>query len=69
MAEVEVEVKNHTITTITILKHRNGKGQTAESITNDVIKAQTLDVDTVSGATYSSYTILKAIEKAIVSTK
>ena len=62
---VEVSVKDHAITGINILEHRNGKGESAEAIVNDVIQAQTLNVDTVSGATFSSYTILKAIENAL----
>ncbi len=50
---------------ITILQHDNGLGSTAESIVNDVVKEQSLDIDTVSGATVSSKCILKAVENAI----
>lgn len=62
---VGVTVKNHTITNIAIIKHTNGKGAAAEAIVNKVIKKQSLQVDTVSGATYSSKVILKAIENAL----
>lgn len=63
--KVEVSVNNHQITDISILQHNNGLGSTAESIVNDVIKEQSLDIDAVSGATVSSKCILKAVENAI----
>lgn len=63
--KVEVSVSNHRITNITILQHDNGLGSTAESIVNDVVQEQSLDIDAVSGATVSSKCILKAVENAI----
>lgn len=63
--KVEVSVRNHQITNIAILQHDNGLGSAAESIVNDVVKEQSLDVDAVSGATVSSKCILKAVENAI----
>lgn len=63
--EVEVTVNDRAITAIELLKHQNGQGEDAEVILDDVIEAQSLEVDTVSGATYSSMVILKAIEDAI----
>lgn len=63
--KVEVSVSNHRITNITILQHDNGLGSTAESIVNDVVEEQSLDIDAVSGATVSSKCILKAVENAI----
>jgi len=62
---VEVEVQNQIISNIRILEHRNGMGQAAETIVNDVTRSQSLEVDAVSGATFSSQTILKAIENAL----
>lgn len=67
VVKVEVTISQHKITAIDIVEHQNGKGGAAETITNDVIAAQSLDVDTVSGATYSSKAILKAIENALQS--
>lgn len=64
-AEVEVIVKDHRITEIDLIKHSNGQGASAEIIPGKVIEAQTLAVDMVSGATYSSKVILKAIENAL----
>ena len=64
-AEVKVTVKNHEITEIELVEHKNGRGASAEVIPNKVLEAQTLGIDTVSGATYSSKVILKAIENAL----
>lgn len=66
-AEVEVTVSSHRISEIKLIKHNNGQGQPAEVILERVVKAQTLDVDIVAGATYSSMVILKAIENALKS--
>jgi uncharacterized protein with FMN-binding domain len=62
---VEVDVQNHTIVNVRILEHRNGKGEPAEQIADSVTRSQSIEVDAVSGATYSSQTILKAIENAL----
>lgn len=64
--ELTVMVKNGEIQDIKINKHINGKGKEAEEITKDVIAQQSLEVDTVTGATYSSIVILKAIEQAFI---
>lgn len=65
-ATVEVTVKDHRITDIK-LDHRHGQGESAEVITDHVIEAQSLQVDTISGVTSSSKVILKAIENALLS--
>lgn len=62
---LEVTIQDHQITRITILKHDNGQGKPAEAIVNAVIEAQSLQVDVISGATYSSKVILKALERAL----
>ncbi|MBC8060542.1 MAG: FMN-binding protein [Clostridiaceae bacterium] len=66
-AKVSVRVKDHKITEIIILNHKNERGKPAEVITEKVLKAQSLQVDTVSGATNSSKVILKSIENALKS--
>ncbi len=63
--KVEVVVRQHQITEIVIRQHDNGLGSAAESIVGDVIAAQSLNVDAVSGATVSSKCILKAVEDAL----
>lgn len=67
-ATVEVTVKDHRITEIK-LDHRHGQGEAAEVITDHVIEAQSLQVDTISGVTASSKMILKAIENALLSSE
>lgn len=64
-AEVEVTVKDHRIEKIILIRHLNERGASAEVIPGRVIGAQSLDVDTVAGATSSSKVILKAIENAL----
>ena len=65
--EVSVTVEDHMITDIDLVKHSNGQGKAAEVIPAKVVQAQSLAVDAVSGATYSSRVILKAIENALLS--
>lgn len=63
--EVEVEVKEHKIVNINLLKHECGKGKPAESMLEEMVKKNTDDVDYVSGATASSQTIRNAVNKAL----
>jgi uncharacterized protein with FMN-binding domain len=63
--ELQVETKAHRIESVKILKHDCGKGRPAERLAADIVAAQSLSVDTVSGATYSSKCILKAAELAL----
>lgn len=64
-AEVEVDVASGTVAAIRILRHECGTGKPAEAIVGVVIERQSLAVDAVSGSTYSSRVILKAIEVAL----
>lgn len=64
-AAVKVVVRNHRIESIELLRHDNGRGEDAEVIPGQVVKAQSLRVDTISGATSSSLVILEAIELAL----
>jgi len=66
-ADVDVTVENHVITDVTINNHHNGRGLDAEVIVFDVVENQSLEVDTVSGATNSSLVILNAIQIALES--
>ena len=65
--EVEVEVKEHKIVNINLLKHECGTGKPAESMIDEMVKNNTYDVDCVSGATASSKTIRNAVNKALQS--
>ena len=64
---VNVTVKDHTIADIDLIRHVNGRGGAAQAIPEMVVNAQSLKVDAVTGATYSSKAILKAIENALLS--
>ena len=64
-ARVKVTVENQNIKDIKIIEHKNGKGQKAEPIINDVISKQKVNVNTITGATASSKALLKAIEGAL----
>ncbi len=64
-ADVEVSVKDHRITGIRLVSHKNGRGKPAEVIPQHVVEKQSLQVDVISGVTSSSKVILKAIENAL----
>lgn len=64
-AKVAVTVRSGRITALNVLEHRNGRGSAAESIVDDIVKKQRIDVDAVAGATNSSMVIEKAVENAL----
>ncbi len=64
-AEVEAVIRNQEIVEVIILKHNHGRGGDAEVVSDRVVASQSMRVDTVSGDTYSSIVILKAIENAL----
>ncbi len=63
---VEVDIVSHKIVDLTIIKHDNGQGEAAEIIIDNVIDSQSLELDSIAGATYSSRVILLAIEDALI---
>lgn len=65
-AIVAVTIKNNTILSVNILKHRTMGGHEAEAvIPKRIVQSQSTDVDIVSGATYSSLAIMNATQRAI----
>ena len=64
-ARVRVTVKGGSITAIELLRHSHGPGHGAEAILERVLAEQSLRVDAVSGSTYSSKVVLKALEVAL----
>jgi len=62
---LEVSMHGNKITSINIIRHRNGRGKAAEAIVPKIIEAQSLDVDVISGATASSKAFLQATENAL----
>ncbi|TYB94365.1 MAG: FMN-binding protein, partial [Kosmotoga sp.] len=51
---------------IELIEHNHGRGEAAEVIPEKVVEAQSLKVDIITSATYSSKVILKAIENALL---
>lgn len=64
-ADVSVTIEGNRIKNVKIESHKNEQGQNAEAITDRVVSEQSIEVDTISGATNSSKVILKAIENAL----
>ena len=64
-AKVAVTVRSGRITALNVLEHRNDRGSAAESIVDDIVNKQRIDVDAVAGATNSSMVIEKAVENAL----
>ena len=65
-AKVEVIVEDGQITDIIILEHNHGPNHGAYDVAEYIVDKQTLNVDTVSGASMSSKVILKAVENALL---
>ncbi len=64
--EVEVTVENNRITAITVTTPpKFFDTKFSDSLVNNIIEKQSLDVDIVSGATITSKAILKSIENAL----
>lgn len=65
---VEVTVSNGNITSITIESHNDDDeffNKAQNTIINEILSTQSTDVQTVSGATYSSIGIISAVEDAL----
>lgn len=62
---LEVTVKSGEIREIDILLHRQISGKAAEAIVADIIRANSIDVDVISGATSSSELIRAAVYQAL----
>jgi uncharacterized protein with FMN-binding domain len=66
-AIVEIEVEDHIIIKIEILEHRTGRGREGEKVIYKILEEQRVDVDGISGATFSSLIIQDAVQKALLS--
>lgn len=62
---VEVTVADGSIKAADIIRQQSGPGYEADAMIDRVIEAQSLQVDVVSGATYSSKAFLKAVANAL----
>lgn len=65
-ARVQVTVRGGVLEDITILEHKNGRGAPAETVIDEMVRRQSVYVDTVSGATNSSLVLEKAAENALL---
>jgi uncharacterized protein with FMN-binding domain len=64
--DLNVTVKDHRITDISINRQVNGGGKyKAPGMTDRIVQAQSVEVDAVSGATLTSETILVAVNRAL----
>ena len=64
-ATVRVTVKDHQIQEIQLMRHENGKGAPAETMLPEMVRRNTSEVDTVSGATMSGKVIRAAVRNAL----
>ncbi len=64
-AQVEVTVKDHALASARTLKHQHGQGSAGEAVVEKAVQRNSLQVDAVTGATYSSKVLLKAMENAL----
>ena len=66
-SEVQVIVSSNKVTDIKLLKHKENKSpEFTDELFNRIIKSQSLQVDTISGATITSKAYLKAVENALI---
>lgn len=66
--KVSVEVENGYITDITVVSYQDDQeyfSRAENSVLSDIINSQSTDVDTVSGATFSSNGIIEAVKNAL----
>lgn len=67
--KVKVSVENKKITDIEVVKHEESgfTRRAMKKINDEILSLQSLDVDNIAGATYTSEGIKEAVQKAIVS--
>lgn len=63
--KVKVILRDYEIKAIEIISHRQGRGKAAETITEEMVRENSLSVDAVSGATHSSEVIKAAVFNAL----
>jgi len=63
--EVEATVKDHKITDIKLINYGNeGQETVVKEVLDNVVSSQKVDIDTLSGATATNNSVLKAVENA-----
>jgi len=66
---VDVTIAKGRIVDVSLIEHRQGQGKAAEGLIPQVVKSQSIQLDAISGATYSSKVILLAIANALGATR
>lgn len=64
-AKVQVTVKDHRLARLEIKEQRAGQGYEALEIVDRILKAQSLNVDSITGATGSSKCVVLAVARAL----
>jgi uncharacterized protein with FMN-binding domain len=64
-AIVRATVSDGKLTELTLLEHRYNRKYNGSPVIQQILQKQSLDVDGVAGATYSSKSIIKATERAL----
>lgn len=70
--KVQVDISGGKITNVEILSHNETPGfceKAFDKVPAEIVEAQSTDVDTASGATYSSVGIINAVNKALETAK
>ncbi|MBN2879955.1 MAG: FMN-binding protein [Clostridia bacterium] len=63
--KVEATVKDHEITDVKLINYGNdGQQAVVNEVLDTVVSSQKVDIDTVSGATATTNSVLKAVENA-----
>jgi uncharacterized protein with FMN-binding domain len=72
IVQVQVTMQNGTITDVQALQLPSDRGRTAEisasagpRLRSEVLKAQSAQIDTISGATYTSYGYIQSLQSAL----
>lgn len=64
-AMVKATVKDGKLTNLALLEHRFNRNYDGSAVIQQILQKQSLEVDGVSGATYSYKSIIKATERAL----
>jgi uncharacterized protein with FMN-binding domain len=64
-AMVKATVKDGKLTELVLLEHRFNRNYDGSAVVQQILQKQSLEVDGVTGATYSSKSIIKATERAL----
>lgn len=65
-AMVKATVKDGKLTNLVLLEHRFNRNYDGSAVVQQILQKQSLEVDGVTGATYSSKSIIKATERALM---